>query len=118
MAVSFQGFNEQIATFIADPSVKQGDWVKISANGTVAPCTAGDAPCGKVVSVRGGAAAVQVRGYVSTATSDTLSLGWQEVTAATATSVKAATATPEKATEQTISVLVVESASGAAGILL
>lgn len=118
MAVSFEGFGEQVATFSADTSVKRGDWVKLSANGTVSPCAAGDAPCGKAVSVRDGAAAVQLGGYVSTAVSGTLSLGWQTVTAAGSTSVKTLTTGGEKATEQGIPVLVVETASGTAGILL
>ncbi len=114
MAVSFQGFGEQVATFLATDTVKKGDWVKISANGTVAPCAAGDAMCGKVLSVRGGTAAVQVGGYVSTPISGSLSLGRQAVTAGSATALKAAAASNTTAPY----VLVVEVSEDSAGILL
>ena len=43
--------------------VKVGVPVKISANGTVAPCVAKDKFCGVVLSLRGGYAAVQMAGY-------------------------------------------------------
>lgn len=38
---------------------------KVSGNGAVSPCAAGDKFCGKVVSHRGGYGAVLVRGFVT-----------------------------------------------------
>lgn len=67
MNVSFEGYNEQIATFEAEPGVEAGKPVKITDNGKVSLCsTAGDVPCGICVAVRGDYASVQLGGYIST----------------------------------------------------
>lgn len=67
MNVSFEGYNEQIATFEAETGLKAGDLVKITANGKVSKCsTAGDIPCGICIAIRGDYASVQLGGYVST----------------------------------------------------
>lgn len=63
MNISFNGFNENVLTFIADSSVEEGMPVKMSGDGTVAKCSANDAFCGLCVSVRSGYAAVQLTGY-------------------------------------------------------
>lgn len=63
MEISLNGYGEQVATFAVSGEVKVGMPVKISANGTVAPCVAKDKFCGVVLSLRGGYAAVQMAGY-------------------------------------------------------
>ena len=63
MEISLNGYGEQVATFAVSGEVKVGMPVKISANGTVAPCGAKDKFCGVVLSLRGGYAAVQMAGY-------------------------------------------------------
>ena len=63
MDISLNGYGEQVATFAVSGEVKVGMPVKISANGTVAPCVAKDKFCGVVLSLRGGYAAVQMAGY-------------------------------------------------------
>ena len=64
MSVSFEGIGRWCATFLAG-DVEQGDPVKISANGTVAACSAGDAFCGVAVSERDGACSVQLGGFIT-----------------------------------------------------
>lgn len=67
MNVSFDGYNEQIATFEADAGLKAGAIVKISGNGKVSECSAdGDIPCGICIAIRGDYASVQLGGYIST----------------------------------------------------
>ena len=63
MDISLNGYGEQVATFAVSGEVKVGMPVKISANGTVAPCVAKDKFCGVVLSLRGGYAAVSELGY-------------------------------------------------------
>ena len=64
MKVCFHGFQENVASFEVSGTVSKGDPVKVSANGTVAACAAGDKFCGIALSVRDGIAAVQLAGYV------------------------------------------------------
>ena len=82
MKLSFEGIGQWAATF-ACSGVTEGDLVKISANGTVGACSAGDGFCGQAVSVaRGGdACAVALGGMVTAgyfSDSDTTApaLGW------------------------------------------
>ena len=63
MNISFNGFNENVLTFIADSTVEEGMPVKISADGTVSKCANNDAFCGLCVGVREGYATVQLTGY-------------------------------------------------------
>ena len=63
MKTSFNGFNEQVASFEADSSVAAGKAVGISANGKVQAVTSG-AFCGVCKKVKDGIAAVQLAGYV------------------------------------------------------
>ena len=81
MNVSFQGIDELVVTFQVSGEVNQGDFVFISDNGTVSPSTFGDIPAGKVLNVRDGFAAVQVRGAMETEYSGGLHLGMQNITA-------------------------------------
>ena len=64
MNVNFNGFSENVATFIAASSITAaGVPVKPSADGTVAKCGSGDAFCGIVTDLRDGYATVQLAGY-------------------------------------------------------
>lgn len=63
MDVSFNGVGEQVVSFEAAAGVQPGGAVKLSDNGTVAPCAAGDVVCGTAVTVRGGIAGVMISGY-------------------------------------------------------
>nr|DAU20912.1 MAG TPA: hypothetical protein [Caudoviricetes sp.] len=111
MNVNFNGYGENVATFIADSSVtKAGVPVKISADGTVSKCSANDAFCGICVGVRDGYASVQLSGYVTVATSAKLTLGYQTLAAAASDKV-AANANGR-------SLLVVNSTATEAGIIL
>ena len=65
MSVSFEEIGQTAATFQADSGVKVGQVCKITANGKVGPCAAGDDFCGVAVSKKGGYAAVAVRGFVT-----------------------------------------------------
>lgn len=62
--VSFDGIGQVTATFTAQEGVEAGMPVKLSANGTVAPCGDGDPLNAVAVLVKNGCAAVQVRGFV------------------------------------------------------
>lgn len=64
MELSFMGYGEKVATFAATDGVTAGMPVKLTADGTVGPCAAGDLFCGVALNVRGGYAAVQLAGYV------------------------------------------------------
>ncbi|MEE1104932.1 MAG: hypothetical protein UH083_03130, partial [Ruminococcus sp.] len=66
MNVNFNGYGENVLTFIADSSLTEpGGFVKMTADGTVGKCSAGDIFCGVCVGLRGGYAAVQMSGYVT-----------------------------------------------------
>ena len=67
MTTNFNGFNEKVLTFECDTEISAGAPVKITANGKVAACSAGDRFVGICVNTRGGYACVQVEGYVSSA---------------------------------------------------
>lgn len=87
--VSFEGVGAVVATFLAEDGVTGGQVVKVSANGKVAPCAAGDPFCGVAMEPRKGAAAVQVKGFVKVPVTGGLDLGWTQVAADGAGGVKA-----------------------------
>ena len=62
MDVSFNGIGEKLVTF-AGKDVKKGEVVKVSGEGTVAPCEAGDAFDGLAVLADDGFAGVMLRGF-------------------------------------------------------
>ena len=88
--VSFEGIGAVVATFLAEDGVMGGQAVKMSANGKVAPCAAGDSFCGVAMEPRKGAAAVQVKGFVKVPATGSLALGWTEVAANGTGGIKAA----------------------------
>lgn len=63
--ISFDGVGAVVATFFADKGVKGGQVVKLTGNGRVGPCAAGDLFCGVALEPRGGMAAVQVKGFAT-----------------------------------------------------
>ncbi|HHV31045.1 hypothetical protein [Caproiciproducens sp. LBM24188] len=64
MELSYNGFGESTATFAVTDGVTAEMPVKMTANGTVGACAAGDKFCGVALNTRGGYAAVQLSGYV------------------------------------------------------
>ncbi|HHU23030.1 MAG TPA: hypothetical protein GXZ52_06425 [Clostridiales bacterium] len=66
MKVSFEGIGETVATFYNSGAsgAEKGAPVKLSANGEVCKCAAGENFAGVAISVNGGFAAVQTAGYV------------------------------------------------------
>jgi len=78
--ISFEGIGEVMATFEAEENVKAGQVVKVSGNGTAAPCAAGDRPAGVAAAVKNGCAAVQVRGF-ATVSATGVGIGWAKLSA-------------------------------------
>ena len=74
MNVSFEEIGRLAVTF-GHEGCQAGQVCKVSANGTVAPCAAGDKLCGIVEGVRGDYAAVQVAGFAEVAYSGSVALG-------------------------------------------
>lgn len=80
MDICFEGVGQVAATFAVDSQdLQAGMAVALTGNGTVGLGDEGDALCGVVMSgVRGGAAAVQVRGAVQVGYEGTAPVaGWQ-----------------------------------------
>ena len=75
MNVSFEEIGRLAVTF-AQTGCEGGQVCKVSGNGAVAPCGAGEAFCGVVESVRGGVAAVQVAGFVTVSVTGSLNVGY------------------------------------------
>ena len=63
MSLSFHGIGQVCATFLGTGT--EGQVVKLSGSGTVAPCAAGDSFCGAAVCVKDDACCVQVAGFVT-----------------------------------------------------
>ena len=75
MNVSFEEIGRMAVTF-AQSGCESGQVCKVSENGTVAPCAAGEKFCGIVEGVRGGVAAVQVAGFATVAVSGSVGVGY------------------------------------------
>lgn len=91
MDINFNGFQENILTFECTSTVAAGDPVKMSANGKVTVCSAGDNFIGIAKSVRDGYAAVQLSGYIEAPfTGSGVSIGYTTLTADSDGAVKAA----------------------------
>lgn len=110
MNVNFNGYGENVATFIAEGSVSVGAPVKISGDGTVSACSSGDKFCGICLAVRDGYASVQLSGYISVSTTSEISVGYQTISAGANGKV----ATSDTGREY----LVVDSTATTAGIIL
>ena len=79
MNVNFNGFNENVTTFIAGTGVEPGALVKVSADGTVAKCSSGEAFCGVCVGARGDYAAVQLSGYAQLHAGSKIAVGYKKL---------------------------------------
>ena len=71
MEISFEGIGQVAATFAAADNVQPGMAVALTGDSTVGLVKAGDVPCGMVLSVKGGMAAVQVAGMAKVGYSGT-----------------------------------------------
>ena len=108
--VSFEGIGEMMVTFLAEEGLTNGP-VKMTGDGKVGPCGDGDAFCGVALEPRKGAAAVQVKGFVTVSCTGDLALGWTTLAADGQGGVKAAASGG-------VTVLVVSAGSGSAVVCL
>ena len=94
--VSFEEIGAVAATFFAQKEVKAGQVVKMTGNGQVGPCSAGDKFCGVALSNENGCAGVQVKGFCPVAVTGSIDLGWNVLAADGAGGVQTATAGAEE----------------------
>ena len=71
MNVNFNGYGENVITFIADSSI----------TAKVAKCSANDVFCGVCVGLRDGYAAVQTSGYVRMPATSKIAVGYKKLVA-------------------------------------
>lgn len=90
MKVNFNGIGDKTVTFKADTAT-EGYVCKVSANGTVANCAAGDKFIGVARHIRAGYADVQLGGYAQLSYTGTTAptLGWCALSADGSGGVKA-----------------------------
>lgn len=81
MNVNFNGYGENVATFMADSKVQAGSPVKMSTDGTVTISSATEPFCGICLAVRDGYATVQLSGYVTMPTNSKIEVGYQKLAA-------------------------------------
>ncbi len=111
MNVNFNGYGENVLTFIADSSLTEtGVPVKISDDGTVANCGANENFCGICVGLRNGYAAVQLAGYVRVSAAAKIDAGYRKLAASSNGRVAVNSSGRE--------LLVVDSTATEAGIIL
>ena len=111
MNVNFNGYGENVLTFIADSGLTEtGVPVKVSDDGTVAKCSGNDNFCGICVGLRNGYAVVQLAGYVKVATAAKIAVGYKKLAAGNAGDVAINSSGRE--------LLVVDSTATEAGIIL
>lgn len=80
MNINFNGFNEKVLTFEADSTITQpNQWVKLTANGTVAQADASSKLVGVTVNVRGGYCGVMLSGTVTAKKSGDIALGYTKL---------------------------------------
>ncbi|MBQ1242585.1 MAG: hypothetical protein IIX99_05235 [Oscillospiraceae bacterium] len=92
MKVSYEGIGQVCASFACSAGMSEGALVKMSANGTVSACAAGDTPCGVVLAVShdGTLCSVAVGGFVTLKCSGTApAVGFAKLCADGAGGVKA-----------------------------
>ena len=89
MNIGFNGFCENTVTFEADLTVEKGTLVKLIDDNTVGACEDGDKVVGICVNVREGYAAVQIKGYAEIPVESAVNVGYQAISAANGTCVKA-----------------------------
>lgn len=64
MAISFEAIGQNVVSFAAGSDLEEGKVCKVTANGTVGECQAGESFCGVALQTRGGVAGVVMQGYV------------------------------------------------------
>lgn len=81
--ISFEGIGEVAATFVCGEGVEAGEVVKVTGNGTVDACAAGEKFGGVALTVDGGYGTVQLAGLVKVklAASHGVSVGWNHLLA-------------------------------------
>ena len=81
--ISFEGIGEVAATFVCGEGVEAGEVVKVTANGTVGACAAGEKFGGVALTVDGGYGTVQLEGLVKVklAASHGVTAGWNHLLA-------------------------------------
>ena len=91
MTVSFKGVGEQVLTFASNSTTPAaaGKPVKMSGNGEVTVCAAGDRLCGVALTVSDGLAAVQTGGVITIGYTGTApSVGYAQLAADGSSGVK------------------------------
>ena len=89
MNIGFNGFCDNTVTFEADSNVNKGTLLKLIDDNTVSACEDGDKVVGVCVNVRDGYAAVKLYGYVEIPVEGSVNVGYQKLSAASATALKA-----------------------------
>ena len=81
--ISFEGIGEVAATFVCGEDVAAGEVVKVTGNGSVDVCTAGEKFGGVALTVDGGHSAVQVEGLVKVKLGEShgVAVGWNHLLA-------------------------------------
>lgn len=113
MNVRFDGYNENTLTFECGGDVKVGSLVRMSGNGVVSECAAGEDFCGVCRAVRDGYACVQLSGYAEIACADGMNVGRVTMSASDGTTIK-----PDTAGGTSRLVLTVDTVNQTAGIIL
>ena len=81
MSVSFEGVGQVCATFLGD-GLTEGHVVKLTGNGTVGNCDAGDPFCGVAICCKDDACTVQVCGFITVGYSGSApAVGWTALAA-------------------------------------
>ena len=94
--IKFTGYMENVLTFECEGAVEAGDLVNITASGKVGKATEGGAFIGECVNQKNGIAAVQLGGYIETAKTGTVAVGYQKLVADANGGVKTASAGKER----------------------
>ena len=82
MNVNFNGYDENVLTFEAGINLKTaGVPVKMTDDGKVTACTSGEVFCGICLSLRGGYATVQLKGYVTMPAKSKIAVGYKKLAA-------------------------------------
>ena len=86
--ISFEDIGAVVATCQAEQGVQGGQVVKLTGNGIVAPCSAGEAFCGVAMEPRTGLTGVQFKGFMTVSCTGALNVGWATLAADGAGGVK------------------------------
>lgn len=90
--ISFEDIGAVVATFRTKEDVGSGQVVKVTGDGEVGPCGAGERFCGVALTGGGEYAGVQVGGFVTVKADSTVTTGWVKLAADGSGGVKKADA--------------------------